>query len=118
MSYRKKIVIFLFAVILFLPLTSFAAEVLQIRSSTNLQLGDRNRSYSVNLPCIEVDPEKELSAMKWLKLNVKRGNKVNLKPEGASNGVLLARVTIIDSKIDLGESLVKNHLAKPTCDSI
>ena len=103
--------------LLFLPFSSSAAEVLQIRDSTNLQIGDRNRSYTVKLACVEVEPEKELSAMSWLKSNLKRGKKVNIKPEGLINGSLLARVIIIESKLELGNSLVENRLAKSTCDS-
>ena len=39
-----------------LPFQAFAAEVLQVRSATLLQVGDRNRNYSVQLACVQVDP--------------------------------------------------------------
>lgn len=46
------------------PLLTQAAEVLQVREATLLQVGDRNRNYSVRLACIEVSPPTSW-AMSW-----------------------------------------------------
>ena len=36
-----------------------AAEVLQVRSSSLLQVGDHNRNYTVQLACLEVPAEQQ-----------------------------------------------------------
>ena len=72
----------LLVVMLASPLPSMAAEVLQVRSSTLLQIGDRNRNYSVRLACVAVDPANEQAAVDLLKKAVPRRKLVNLRPEG------------------------------------
>ena len=105
----------LLAVILASPLPSMAAEVLQVRSSTLLQIGDRNRNYSVRLACVAVDPANEQAAVDLLKKAVPRRKRVNLRPEGNEDGVLIARVTPLDTDQDLGLSLVTTGLATQSC---
>merc|ERR1712091_294732 len=102
-------------VLLSFPMQSMAAEVLQVRSSTLLQIGDRNRNYSVRLACIAVDPVNEEAAVDLLKKAVPRRKRVNLRPEGNEEGVLIARVTPLDADQDLGVSLVTNGLATQSC---
>jgi hypothetical protein len=97
------------------PLPSMAAEVLQVRSSTLLQIGDRNRNYSVRLACVAVDPANEQAAVDLLKKAVPRRKRVNLRPEGNEDGVLIARVTPLDADQDLGLSLVTTGLATQSC---
>ena len=99
------------------PLQSMAAEVLQVRSSTLLQIGDRNRNYSVRLACITVDPADEAAAVDLLKKAVPRRKRVNLRPEGNEEGVLIARVTPLDADQDLGFALVTTGLATPSCNA-
>ena len=98
-----------------LPAQAFAAEVLQVRSATLLQVGDRNRNYSVQLACVKVDPEDEQQAQDWMRRELPRRRRVNLRPEGSSDGVLLARVTPIGDDLDLGAALVREGLAEVTC---
>jgi hypothetical protein len=105
----------LLVVIFASPLPSVAAEVLQVRSSTLLQIGDRNRNYSVRLACVEVDPVNEEAAVDLLKKAAPRRKRVNLRPEGNEEGVLIARVTPLDADQDLGVSLVTNGLATQSC---
>lgn len=97
------------------PLPSMAAEVLQVRSSTLLQIGDSNRNYSVRLACIAVDPVNEAAAVDLLKKSVPRRKRVNLRPEGNEDGVLIARVTPLDADQDLGGSLLETGLATSSC---
>ena len=101
--------------LLLLPSQAFAAEVLQVRSATLLQVGDRNRNYSVQLACVEVAPDDEQQAQDWLRRAVPRRRRVNLRPEGSSEGVLLARVTPIGDELDLGAALVHEGLARVSC---
>lgn len=70
-----------------------AAEVLQVRSATLLQIGDGNRSYPVRLACLEVAPEDQEQAQQWLRSRLPRQTRVNLRPIGALDGTLVARVT-------------------------
>lgn len=99
------------------PFPAMAAEVLQVRSSTLLQIGDSNRNYSVRLACVAVDPANEEAAVDLLKKAVPRRKRVNLRPEGNEDGVLIARVTPLDADQDLGLSLVTNGLATQSCNA-
>ena len=101
--------------LLVLPPQAFAAEVLQVRSATLLQVGDRNRNYSVQLACVQVEPEVEQQAQDWMRRALPRRRRVNLRPEGSADGVLLARVTPIGDDLDLGAALVSEGLAQLTC---
>jgi len=98
-----------------LPLGVAAAEVLQVRSASLLQVGDRNRSYTVRLACLEVDPANEADARAWLKQELPRRRRVNLRPEGSDDGVLLARVTPLGASRDLSDALVAAGLGRATC---
>ncbi|MGB5136321.1 MAG: hypothetical protein WBN89_14215 [Prochlorococcaceae cyanobacterium] len=99
------------------PGTAAAAEVLQVRSAALLQVGDSNRSYGVALACVAVEPEHAEAATHWLRERAPRGTRVNLRPVGQRDGVLLARVrTLADRSrpaLDLGEALVALGLAQP-----
>ncbi|MDP7327468.1 MAG: nuclease [Prochlorococcaceae cyanobacterium ETNP7_MAG_30] len=107
----------LLLVLLISPLPVMAAEVLRVRSSSLLQVGDHNRTYTVRLACLEVDPSNEAEAIAWLKSELPRRRRVNLRPEGASDGVLLARVTSIGNDVDLSAGLANAGLGRLTCDS-
>ena len=65
-----------------------AAEVLQVRSSSLLQVGDHNRTYTVALACSAVDASQEAEATAWLRQELPRRRKVNLRPVGSSDGQL------------------------------
>ena len=60
-----------------MPLNVLAAEVLQISSPTVFRIGDRNRTYTVKLSCVEVEPSSNELAMKWLKSRLKKKTRVN-----------------------------------------
>ena len=92
-----------------------AAEVLQVRSSALLQVGDHNRTYTVALACSAVDPSHESEATAWLRQELPRRRKVNLRPVGSSEGQLMARVTPIGSDRDLSSGLIAAGLASNSC---
>ena len=92
-----------------------AAEVLQVRSSSLLQVGDRNRTYTVALACSDVDPSQEAEATAWLRQELPRRRKVNLRPVGSSEGQLMARVTPIGAESDLSSGLIAAGLASNSC---
>ena len=92
-----------------------AAEILQVSSSTVLLIGDNNRTYTVKLACTEVSSDLEEKSVKWLKKQLPRHTKVNLKPKGSVDGVLVARVIPFDSNIDITEKYISEGLATNKC---
>ena len=97
------------------PLAAKAAEVLQVRTSTLLQVGDGNRNYSVQLACIQVDPGEEAQAIGWLRAELPRRSRVNLRPMGQDHGVLLASVQKLGATTDLATGLVAEGFAQASC---
>ncbi|MEN9860776.1 MAG: nuclease [Vulcanococcus sp.] len=98
-----------------------AAEVLQVRSGTLLQVGDRNRTYTVELACVAVAAGRDQAAAEWLRQELPRRTKVNLRPLGSDGGTLVARVQRLGSAdaagtSDLGSGLVAAGLANPIPD--
>ena len=90
-----------------------AADVLQVRSGTLLQVGDGNRNYEVELACIQVEPEQQQAAQAWLRQQLPRRTAVNLRPLGQQQGRLQARVRRIGSSDDLDAGLIAAGLAEP-----
>jgi len=90
-----------------------AAEILQIRGGSLLQVGDQNRSYTVQLACISVSADHENGAVDWLRQAAPRRTRVNLRPMGQEQGVLLARVQPLGMATDLGSGLLAAGLAEP-----
>jgi hypothetical protein len=116
------------------PLAVRAAEVLQVRSGTLLQIGDGNRNYTVRLACLEVTPDANTQAVAWLRQQLPRRSRVNLRPVGSEDGILVARVSRLEGSFsnsasntsggtppsaDLGQGLVDAGLATwlPNCSS-
>ncbi len=98
-----------------IPIATTAAEVLQVSSYSSLLIGDHNRTYSVKLACIDVKPEDEDSVKDWLKTNLHRKQRVNLFPQGAEDGLLLAKIKLIGSNDELNLKLVDVGLATNKC---
>ncbi|BEV35826.1 nuclease [Synechococcus sp. M16CYN] len=94
---------------------AFAAEVLHVQGGPLLQVGDRNRTYTIELACVEIVPEQESEALEWLRQRLPRRRRVNLQPIGSSNGQLLARVTPIGEEKSLSTGLIDAGLATDSC---
>ena len=104
------------------PGVALAAEMLQVRGATLLQLGDQNRSYTVQLACIVVPEAQQSEAVDWLRQAAPRRTRVNLRPMGQNQGVLLARVQTLSApqnrpgstagSTDLASGLVAAGLAQ------
>ena len=92
-----------------------AAEILQVTSSTVLLIGDHNRTYTVKLACTEISPDLEEESVKGLKKQLPRHTKVNLKPKGSVDGVLVAKVIPFDSNIEITEKYINQGLAIKNC---
>jgi len=98
------------------PLTANAAEVLQVRSGTLLQIGDHNRTYTVRLACVAVADSDQAQAAGWLRQQLPRRSKVNLRPRGSDDGILIAGIERQGSQgsLDLGSALIEAGLATPS----
>jgi hypothetical protein len=105
----------LVTVLLLNPAAVAAAEVLQVRSATVLQVGDGNRNYTVALGCIRIDQAQEQASIDWLRHALPRRSRVNLRPLGQDNGVLVAKVQKLGESQDLASGLVAAGLAESSC---
>ena len=92
-----------------------AAEILQVTSSSVLLIGDHNRTYTVKLACTEISPDLEEKSFLWLKKQLPRHTKVNLKPKGSIDGMLVAKVIPFNSNDDIAEKYIKEGFATNNC---
>ena len=63
----------------------------------------------------ETRPDLEEKSVVWLKKQLPRHTKVNLKPKGSIDGVLIAKVIPFDSNIDISEKYINQGLATNKC---
>ncbi len=113
-KFLTKILIFLISFFCFYS-EVYPAEILQVTSSTVLLIGDHNRTYTVKIACAEINPDLEEKSVKWLKKQLPRHTKVNLKPKGSLDGVLVANIIPINSNIDITEKYINEGLAINNC---
>ena len=104
--------VLLSGLLLLWPTPVDAAELLQVRGPTQLQVGDRNRFYQVELACIQVPQAARAQATNWLKQQLPRGTRLNLRPIQAQGEALTARVMRLDNGQDLSEALIQAGLAQ------
>ncbi len=108
---------FILLICFFLSLVTkvYAAEILQVSSSSILIIGDNNRNYTVKIACAEITPNLEERSVNWLRKELPRHTKVNLKPKGQVDGLLVAKVIPFNSNIDITEKYINEGLAKNNC---
>ena len=99
------------------PLIVNSAEILQIKSSTTILVGDQNRNLRIGLYCVDVNENDELEATNLLKSEFPRGSKVKIKPFGFKENVLLAKVFNIKDNKEMTELLVAKDLTSEICPS-
>ena len=105
----------LLIILLIFPLKVFPAEVLQVNSSSVLQVGDNNRNYKIKIACIETLESKDQELIEWLKHQLPRHTKVNFFPQSSKDGILIARVISLKSNLDLATEIIQRGYAKATC---
>ncbi len=113
-SFYTKIIISFISFFCFISQV-YAAEILQVTNSSVLLIGDNNRTYTVRIACAEVSPDLEDKAVSWLKKQLPRKTKVNLKPKGSIDGALVAKVIPFNSNIDITEKYINEGLATNNC---
>ena len=97
------------------PLVVNSAEILQIKSSNIILVGDQNRNLTIGLFCVDVSENDEIEATNLLKAEFPRGSKIKIKPYGFKENLLLAKVFNIKSSKEMTELLVAKDLTKENC---
>ena len=116
MKKLSKILIIICLIILN-PVIVNSAEILQIKSSNTILVGDQNRNLTIGLFCVDVNEIDELEATILLKSEFPRGSKVKIKPFGFKDNVLLAKVFNIKGTKEMTELLVDKDLTSKICSS-
>ena len=99
------------------PVIVNSAEILQIKSSNTILVGDQNRNLTIGLFCVDVNENDEIEATNLLKSEFPRGSKVKIKPFGFKENVLLAKVFNIKGTKEMSELLVSKQLTSEICPS-
>ena len=97
------------------PVRVNSAEILQIKSSNIILVGDQNRNLTLELFCVDVNENDELEATNLLKSEFPRGSKVKIKPFGFKENLLLAKVFNIAGTKEMTELLVAKDLTRENC---
>ena len=115
----KKLFKFLIIICLFVlnPGIANSAEILQIKNSNTILVGDQNRNLTIGLFCVDVNEYDEIEATNLLKSEFPRGSKVKIKPFGYKENVLLAKVFNIKGTKEMTELLVAKNLSSEICPS-
>ena len=116
MKKLSKILIIVYLIILN-PVIVNSAEILQIKSSNTILVGDQNRNLTIGLYCVDVNENDELEATNLLKSQFPRGSKVKIKPFGFNENVLLAKVFNINGTKEMTELLFSKELTSEICPS-
>ena len=115
---KKIIKIFIIVCLIALnPVIVNSAEILQIKNSNTILVGDQNRNLTIGLFCVDVNENDELEATNLLKNEFPRGTKVKIKPFGFKENVLLAKVFNIKGTQEMTELLVAKDLTNEICPS-
>ena len=99
------------------PVIVNSAEILQIKSSNTILVGDQNRNLTIELFCVDVNENDEIEATYLLKSEFPRGSKVKIKPFGFKENVLLAKVFNIKGTKEMSELLVAKNFSSEICPS-
>ena len=114
MKKLSKILI-IFCLIVLNPVIVNSAEILQIKSSNTILVGDQNRNLTIGLFCVDVNENDELEATNLLRSEFPRGSKVKIKPFGFRENVLIAKVFNIEGTKEMTELLVAKDLTRENC---
>ena len=116
MKKLSKILIIVSLIILN-PVIVISAEILQIKSSNSILVGDQNRNLTIGLFCVDVNENDEIEATNLLKSEFPRGSKVKIKPFGFKENVLVAKVFNVKNNKEMTELLVSKDFTSEICIS-
>jgi len=80
-------ILIIFCLIFLNPVLVNSAEILQIKSSNTILVGDQNRNLTIGLFCVDVNENDEIEATNLLMSEFPRGSKVKIKPFGFKEDV-------------------------------
>ena len=109
--------IILLILIFWKPVNLNSAEILQIKDSKTIIIGDQNRNLSINLVCSNVSLEDESAATELLRIKFPRGTKVKIKPLGVKDNNLIAKIYKIDENLEMNNLLYSNDLSDQVCNN-
>ena len=107
----------IFCLVVLNPVIANSAEILQIKNSNTILVGDQNRDLTIGLFCVDVNEKDELQATNLLKNEFPRGSKVKIKPFGFKENLLIAKVFNIEGTKEMTELLVAKDLTGEICPS-
>ena len=110
-------ILIIFCLVFLNPVIVNSAEILQIKNSNTILVGDQNRNLTIGLFCVDVNENNELEATNLLKREFPRGSKVKIKPFGFKENLLLAKVFNIKGTKEMTELLVAKDLTSEICSS-
>ncbi|WP_338431742.1 hypothetical protein [Synechococcus elongatus] len=97
---------------LLFPRSAAAAEVLSVRQGGLLRIGDSNRSYTVQIDCVQPIVGQEVALRDRLQALLPRRTRVNLRPNGLDQeGRVVATVYRLPDGLNVGEQLQQEQLA-------
>ncbi len=108
-------ILIIFCLVFLNPVIVNSAEILQIKNSNTILVGDQNRNLTIGLFCVDVNENDELEATNLLKSEFPRGSKVKIKPFGFKENLLLAKVFNIKDNKEMTELLVTKNLTRENC---
>jgi len=108
-------ILIIICLIVFNPVIVNSAEILQIKSSNIILVGDQNRNLTIELFCVDVNENDEIEATNLLKSEFPRGSKVKIKPYGFKENVLLAKVFNIKGTKEMSQLLVAKDFTSEIC---
>ena len=108
-------ILIIFCLVFLNPVIVNSAEILQIKNSNTILVGDQNRNLTIGLFCVDVNENNELEATNLLKNEFPRGSKVKIKPFGFKENLLLAKVFNIKGNKEMTELLVAKDFTKENC---
>jgi len=112
----SKLLIIIFLIVVSPEIVN-SAEILQIKNSNTILVGDQNRNLTIGLFCVNVNENDELEATNLLKKEFPRGSKVKIKPFGFKENILLAKVFNLKGTKEMTELLVSKDLTGEICPS-
>ena len=112
---KLSINLIIICLIILKPIVVYSAEILQIKNSNTILVGDQNRNLTIELFCVDVNYDNELEATNILKSEFPRGSKVKIKPFGFKDNILLAKVFNIKGTEEMTELLEAKNLTRKNC---
>jgi len=112
---KLSIILIITFLIVLNPVIVNSAEILLIKSSNTILVGDQNRNLTIGLFCVDVNENDEFEATNLLKSEFPRGSKVKIKPFGFKENLLQAKVFDIKTTKEMTEILFAKGLASEIC---